>query len=103
MDPIDNATVFPNANVYFDGKCVSHTIESSDGTRRSLGVILPSTLNFSTAAPELIEIAAGHCRVKLAGEDDWHEYGEGQQFAVEGDSSFDIDVIETLHYLCHFG
>lgn len=103
MDPISNVAVFPIANVYFDGKCVSHTIETSDGTRKSVGVILPSTLNFSTAAPELVEIVAGRCFVRLAGADDWHEYGEGQQFAVDGDSSFDIEVSETLHYVCHFG
>jgi len=103
MEPLKNVSVYPNANVYFDGKCISHTIETSNGTRKSVGVILPSMLNFSTAAPELIEIAAGRCRVKLAGEDNWQEYGEGQKFAVEGDSSFDIEVIETFHYLCHFG
>ena len=38
MDPISNVNVFPMANVYFDGKCVSHTVESSDGTRSSVGV-----------------------------------------------------------------
>lgn len=103
MDPIHNVAVFPIANVYFDGKCISHTIETSDGMRKSVGVILPSTLNFSTAAPELVEIVAGRCRVRLAGADDWHDYREGQQFAVEGDSSFDIEVTETLHYVCHFG
>lgn len=103
MDPISNVNVFPMANVYFDGKCISHTIETSDGTRSSVGVILPSALNFSTAAPEIIKIVAGRCRVKLAGEEDWQDYGVDQQFAVEGDSSFDIEVSETLHYVCHFG
>ena len=103
MDPIANVSVFPNANVYFDGKCISHTIETADGTRKSVGVILPSTLNFSTAAPETMQIAAGKCRVKIAGENGWHDYAAGQQFEVPGDSSFDIEVIETLHYVCHFG
>jgi uncharacterized protein YaiE (UPF0345 family) len=103
MDPISNVAIIPIANVYFDGKCVSHTIETSDGTRKSVGVILPSILNFSTAAPELMEVVAGRCRVRPAGADDWHDYGEGEQFEVEGDSSFDIEVTETLHYLCHFG
>lgn len=103
IDPIANVSVFPTANVYFDGKCISHTIETSDGTRKSVGVILPSTLNFSTAAPEIIQIVSGQCRVKLAGEDEWSEYGEGQQFAIAGDSSFDIEVAEPLHYFCHFG
>jgi uncharacterized protein YaiE (UPF0345 family) len=103
MDPIKNVAVYPNANVYFDGKCISHTIETSDGTRKSVGVILPSTLTFSTAAPEIMQIVAGRCRVRLAGEDGWQSYGAGEQFAVPGDSGFDIEVGDTLHYVCHFG
>ena len=103
MDPLKNVSVHPNANVYFDGKCISHTIETDDGTRKSVGVILPSRLNFATAAPELIEIAAGSCRVKREGDDEWQAYGADQSFSVEGDSSFDIEVTETLHYVCHFG
>lgn len=103
MDPIKNVSVFPNANVYFDGKCISHTIETSDGTRKSVGVILPSTLTFSTAAPEVMQIVAGQCRVRLADEDEWRRYGAGEQFSVPGDSGFDIEVDDTLHYVCHFG
>ena len=103
MDPLKNVSVFPNANVYFDGKCISHTIETAEGERKSLGVILPSNLNFSTAAPELIEIVNGQCSVRLAGQDEWQNYGPDQQFSVPGDSSFDIEVHETLHYVCHFG
>ncbi|MCG6966092.1 MAG: pyrimidine/purine nucleoside phosphorylase [Chromatiaceae bacterium] len=103
MDPIKNVSIFPNANVYFDGKCISHTIEAADGTRKSVGVILPSTLNFSTAAPEVMQIVAGECRVRLAGDDNWQEYAGGERFAVPGDSSFDIEVRDTLHYICHFG
>ena len=38
-------------NVYFDGKCVSHTVLFADGTRKTLGVILPGALNFGTDAP----------------------------------------------------
>ncbi|TAL16485.1 MAG: DUF1255 family protein, partial [Aquabacterium sp.] len=29
------ATVTTKANVYFEGRCVSHTIELADGTRKS--------------------------------------------------------------------
>jgi uncharacterized protein YaiE (UPF0345 family) len=102
MDRIANVAVFPNANVYFDRKCISHTIELRNGTRKSVGVILPSLLNFSTAAPETTQIVAGACRVRPAGEDEWSDYAEGQQFAVAGDSSFDIEVAETVHCICHF-
>ena len=66
-DRYQNATVLKQANVYFDGKCVSHTVLLADGTRKSLGVIFPSTLTFNTGAPERMEILAGRCRVRLAG------------------------------------
>jgi len=67
----DNVTVLKKGNVYFDGKCVSHTVLLADGTKKTLGVILPSTLNFSTGAPEIMEINGGSCRVRLKGEEAW--------------------------------
>jgi len=90
------------ANVYFDGKCVSHTVLFPDGVRKTIGIIFPSTLNFNTAAPEVMEINAGKCRVRLAGKDDWQTYTTGESFDVPGDSSFDIEVVEMLDYVCHF-
>lgn len=103
MDPIRDVSILPQANIYFDGKCISHTIETASGERKSVGVILPATLTFSTGAPELMEIAAGRCQVRLEGEKDWREYIAGESFAVAADSGFDIEVSETLHYVCHFG
>ncbi|WP_341675665.1 pyrimidine/purine nucleoside phosphorylase [Niveibacterium sp. SC-1] len=99
----DNVSVVKKANVYFDGKCVSHTVQLADGTRKSVGVILPSKLTFNTGAPEIMEVLDGRCRVKLAGSDAVAEYSAGQSFDVPGNSSFDIETVETLHYVCHFG
>jgi uncharacterized protein YaiE (UPF0345 family) len=98
-----NATISTRANVYFDGKCVSHSIELPDGSKKSVGVILPSTLKFSTGVPEIMELVQGECRVRLAGSATWASYAGGQSFSVPGDSSFDIEVAKTLHYVCHFG
>ena len=102
---IDGVSVTTQANVYFDGKCVSHGITFADGTKKSVGVILPATLTFNTGAPEIMETVAGHCRVRLQGEQGWTDYGEGQSFSIPGNSSFDIEVAddETYHYVCHFG
>jgi hypothetical protein len=97
------ATVSTRANVYFDGKCVSHGIELPDGTKKSVGVILPSTLKFNTGAPEVMELVEGECRVRLAGSEGWASYAGGQSFGVPANSSFDIEVTKTLHYVCHFG
>jgi purine/pyrimidine-nucleoside phosphorylase len=67
----DNVTVTTKANVYFDGKCVSHGITLADGTKKSAGVILPSTLTFNTGAPEVMEGVAGACEVLLPGGSEW--------------------------------
>jgi len=98
----DNVSVVKKANVYFDGKCVSHSLLLADGTRKSVGVILPSKLTFNTDAPERMEIIAGSGRYRLAGAD-WKNLGAGDSFDVPAKSSFDIEPLETLHYVCHFG
>lgn len=99
----DNVSVLTQANVYFDGKCVSHTVLLADGVRKSVGVILPATLHFGTAAPERMELVAGRCRVKLDGAEAWADYAGGQSFDVPGNSGFDIEALEAVHYICHFG
>lgn len=103
MSQFDNVSVQKTANVYFDGKCVSHTITFADGTRKSVGVIFPSQLKFNTGAPEIMELNAGVCRVRRAGEDQWTTYRAGERFEVPGNSSFDIETLEMLDYVCHFG
>ena len=103
VDRLSGVSVLTKANVYFDGRCVSHTVYAPGGARKSLGVILPSTLTFETAAPERMEIVAGRCRVRLAGSETSREYGPGQEFSVPGNSSFRIEALEPLHYVCHFG
>ena len=103
MEKFDNVSVTKKANVYFDGKCMSHTVHFADGSRKSVGVIFPSTLTFKTGEPERMEIIAGRCRVKLTGQHDANEYGAGQSFAVPAHSSFEIEALEILDYVCHFG
>lgn len=104
MEQFDNVSVIKKANVYFDGRCVSHSLILTDGVRKSVGVILPgATLTFNTGAPEIMEVLAGQCNVQLKGESTAQSYGAGQSFSVPGDSAFDITVTDTLHYVCHFG
>ena len=102
MAQFDNVSVKKKANVYFDGKCVSHTVLLPNGTRSTIGVIFPSSLTFNTQAPELMEINLGNCKVRLKNEEHWKTYGAGEKFTVPGNSSFDIEVTEMLDYVCHF-
>ena len=102
-EKIDGVSVTTQANVYFDGKCVSHGITFADGTKKSVGVVLPSTLTFNTGAPEIMECVAGACEYRLAGSSEWVKSGAGQKFSVPANSSFEIRVAEAYHYICHFG
>jgi len=102
-EKIDGVTVTTKGNVFFDGKCVSHTITYADGTRKSVGVILPSSLVFNTGVPEIMEITSGTCRARIKGESDWTSYEAGQSFSVPGNSSFEIEAIDPVDYVCHFG
>ncbi len=103
MSTLQNVTLSKKSNVYFDGKCVSHTALLADGSRKTVGVIFPSTLTFNTAAPETMEIVSGRCRVRLAGASEWQDYQGGTRFDVPGNSAFDIETIELVDYVCHFG
>lgn len=98
----DQVSVVTKANIYFDGKCVSHTVLFADGSKKTIGVIFPSSLVFNTGAPEVMELNAGKCRIRLKGEENWQAYEGGQSFTVPGNSSFEIETIETLDYICHF-
>jgi len=100
---LDGVSVSTQASVYFDGKCVSHGVTFPDGTKKSVGVILPATLTFNTGAPEIMECVAGSCEYKLTGSDAWVKSTAGEQFSIPGNSKFEIRVTEAYHYICHFG
>ena len=102
MTQFDQVSVVKQANIYFDGKCVSHTVLFADGSKKTIGVIFPSKLVFNTGLPEIMEVNSGICKVKLAGESEWKTYQAGEQFSVPGNSSFDIETVETLDYVCNF-
>ncbi len=103
MQSIENVNLVPQANIYENGKCVSHTFYTADGKRKSAGVIFPGKFTFNTGDPEIMDLVEGKCRVKLKGSDSWMELNGGEKFSVEGNSSFDIEVSDILQYVCHYG
>ncbi len=96
-------TVATKANVYFDGKVVSHSVVFPDGTKKTLGLIYPGSYHFGTGAPERMEIVAGACRVTLDGEHETRSFSAGQSFDVPGKSGFTIVVEGGLcEYICSY-
>lgn len=91
------------ANVYFEGKVVSHTIFMPDGARKTLGLIYPGKFHFGTDQAEGMEIVAGECSVKLDGQSAINTYAAGQQFEIPAKSGFDIEVRSGIcEYVCTF-
>lgn len=98
-----NVTAVAKANVYFDGKVVSHTIKFADGTKKTLGLIYAGEFHFGTDAPERMDITSGRCEVRLDGETAWQTYEGGSFFKVPGKSGFDIKVASGIaEYVCSF-
>ena len=90
------------ANIYFDGKVVSHSVYDAQG-KKTLGLIYPGEYTFNTGAPERMLITAGECRVKLAGQNEWKPFTAGTEFNVPGNSAFTITVTTGItQYLCEF-
>ncbi len=103
MSSFSNVTVDAKANVYFDGKVVSHTVHFADGSRKTLGLIYPGIYHFGTAAPERMEIIAGACSVVLDGTTETTAVEAGASFDVAGDSGFTITVADGIcEYVCSF-
>mgnify|MGYP001547612998 CR=1 FL=1 len=96
-------TVHTKANVYFDGKVVSHTVLMPEGAKKTLGLIYPGSYHFGTGAPERMEIVAGDCHVTLDGQPAVKHYAAGSYFDVPGKSGFTIEVKSGLcEYICSF-
>ena len=96
-------TAVTKANVYFDGKVVSHTILFPEGSKKTLGLIYPGKFHFGTEKAERMEIVAGACVVKLDGQAPEANYSAGQAFEVPAKSGFDIEVKEEIcEYICSF-
>ena len=99
----ENVTAVAKANVYFDGKVVSHSILFADGSKKTLGLIYPGKFHFGTDKAERMEIVAGSCSVKLDGQSETTEYGAGTFFDVPAKSGFDIEVAAGIcEYICSF-
>lgn len=99
----DNVSIVCKANVYFDGKVISHSILFSDGSKKSAGLIFPGTYTFNTDAAERMEIIAGTCTAQVAGESEATTYAAGTYFDVPAKSSFEISVDTGIaEYVCSF-
>ncbi|RJQ17911.1 MAG: pyrimidine/purine nucleoside phosphorylase [Nitrospiraceae bacterium] len=102
MSEFRNVTVVRKANVYFGGKVTSRTVIFEDGSKKTLGVMLPGEYEFNTADREIMEILSGDLDVLLPGESGWRTIKGGESFEVPANSKFLLKVRALADYCCSF-
>ncbi len=102
MSEFKNVSVVKEANVYFEGKVTSRTVIFSDGSKKTLGVMLPGEYEFNTADKEIMEILAGDLEVLLPGSAEWKRVKGGESFEVPSQSKFSLHVKSVTDYCCSF-
>ena len=98
----DNVTVELQGNSYFDGAVTSRTVNFADGSKKTLGFMLPGEYEFGTATAELMEITSGVLDVKLPNSDEWIAIKGGESFNVPADSKFQVNVKSITDYCCSY-
>lgn len=102
MEQFQNVAIIKKANIYYDGNVTSRTVLLADGTRKTLGIILPGEYEFGTAAKEQMEILAGTLNALLSGSETWSAFGAGQMFEVPANSKFKVSADNVVDYCCSY-
>ena len=102
MEQFKDVSIIKKANVYFEGKVTSRTVVFADGSKKTLGIMLPGDYDFGTDAGELMEILAGEMKVLLPGESEWKSYTGGTSFCVPPHSHFKLQVLTVADYCCSY-
>ena len=101
MSQFDNVSVVREANIYFDGQVTSRAVIFADGTRKTLGIMLPGEYEFGTEDKELMEILAGNLEIRLPGSD-WRTIKAGDSFEVPANAKFQLKIETVTDYCCSY-
>ena len=102
MSEFKNVTAVKKANVYFEGKVTSRTLLFPDGSRKTLGIMLPGEYEFGTWSKEWMEILSGDLDVLLPGAGGWKTVKPGESFEVPAQSKFRLKVKSITDYCCSY-
>jgi uncharacterized protein YaiE (UPF0345 family) len=102
MSEFTNVSVAKEANVYFDGGVISRTVIFADGSKKTLGVMLPGDYEFGTEVKELMEISSGGMDVLLPDATGWISITGGMSFEVLAKATFGVKVRAITNYCCSY-
>ncbi len=88
-------------NEYFEGGVKSISFQGPL-LASSVGVMAPGAYEFGTSQKETMTVVAGELRVRLPEESDFRVYRAGDQFIVEANQTFALEVATDTAYLCTY-
>lgn len=101
MAVFENVKIAKKANILYEGHVTSRAIEFEDGTKKTLGVMLPGEYDFTTIHEEVLDIQSGELEVLLPAQD-WKKIVSPQSFVVPANSRFKLKVVSLVDYCCSF-
>ncbi|WP_068615450.1 pyrimidine/purine nucleoside phosphorylase [Paenibacillus tuaregi] len=102
MPQFKNVTVDLAANIYFDGKVTSRSVYLEDGSKITLGIMLPGSYEFGTDTEEVMQIQSGDLKVLLPDETEWREINGQGEFTVPAGRKFKLEVTKVTDYVCSY-
>ena len=102
MRTFDNVNIVVEGNSYFEGAVTSRTLYFPDGSKKTLGFMLPGEYEFGTDAAELMEITSGQLDVLLPNANEWKSIKSGDFFNVPANSKFLVKVKNITDYCCSY-
>lgn len=102
MSRFDNVTVVKKANIYSNGAVTSRTVLFSDGSKKTLGIMIPGEYTFNTDLKEIMEILEGELDALLPGSSTWVRIKAGESFEVPAASTFSMKVLSITDYCCSY-
>jgi hypothetical protein len=102
MSEFKNVIIVKKANIYFDGNVTSRTVLFDDGSKKTLGIMLPGEYEFGTAGKEIMEIISGNLEIQLPGKKEWRRIKGGESFEVSANAKFKLKVYEVTDYCCSY-
>ena len=101
IEKFENVTSMTKANVYLDGRVISHVI-FVNGEKKTLGIFMPGEYEFPTGDAEIMDMTVGDCEVLLPGSDKWEHINEGEKFEIPANSKYSFRCYKPTQYICSY-
>ncbi|WP_017811487.1 pyrimidine/purine nucleoside phosphorylase [Paenibacillus shenyangensis] len=102
MSQFEQVTVIKEANIYYEGKVTSRTVLLPDGSKVTLGIMMPGSYEFGTDQHETMEILSGQLSVQLPGSEEWLHIDGQSTFEVPANTRFKLEIKTVTDYCCSY-